>query len=93
MPFDPSAKIFAVRLTVGDEVTWYGGDEALMDYATAFAQYGELAQAHIPSPTRVNTEVAIMRRTPKRWVKSVSGEVVYRKRRPRLSLAAQHPAA
>jgi|GEM_PF-5620739 len=93
MTFDRSEKAYAVRLTVGKEITWYGGNEALMDYDTAFAQYGELAQAHIPSTTRVNTEVAIMRRTPKRWMKSESGAVVYRKRRSRLSLAAQHPAA
>lgn len=93
MPFNPLAKEYAVRLTVGSEVTWYGGDDALMDYDTAHAQFSDLSGVYIPQHTRVNIDISVMRRTPKRWSQYASVSIVYPKRRSRCLRTAQQPTA
>ncbi len=87
MPVDPLDKAFAVRLTIGDQVTWPGGDDALMDYETAKALFFTLSREHVTLTSQVTAEVAIVRRGPKRWIKTLVAKVTVPKRRRR-ALAA-----
>ena len=87
MPVDPLDKVFAVRLTIGDQVTWPGGDDALMDYETAKALFFPLSREHVTLTSQVTAEVAIVRRGPKRWIKTLVAKVTVPKRRRR-TLAA-----